>query len=403
MTVLWEPTLDDEATRWVATTRDLNREHFGPLAAEIDRDQRYPWESVEKLVDAGLTGLMIPREYGGEGASLATGVAVMAELTRACASTGAIYAIYALGATPIVDFANDEQKSFYLPEIRAGRAVSFALTERGAGSDPAALKATGVADGDGWRLSGEKIFIGNGGASQHYVAFVVTDPEAGPRGITAFMTGLDDDGTEVTKYADRMGLRGARTSNLILDTHVPADRMVGDRGRGLRIALSTLNSGRIIIAAQGLGLATAAFEQAATEAVRRRTFGRPIMDNQAISFRLADVATKLSAARMLTWEAAHAGPDSPQTRTLACMAKLYATEVAGEAVDLAVQVYGGDGYCKPNPVERLYRDQRILEIYEGTSEIQRLTIGRAIADAASSHLLEPIQPAETAYGHEAFQ
>lgn len=402
MTVLWDPPLDDEAKRWVDVTEQLNREHFAPLAAELDRDQRYPWENVEKLVEAGLTSLMIPREYGGQGASLATGVAVMSELTRACASTGAIYAIYALGAGPIVNFGSAAQKEFYLPEIKAGRAVSFALTERGAGSDPAAIAATGTPEEDGWRLRGEKIFIGNGGASKHYVAFVVTDPEQGRRGISAFLTSLDDEGTDVTKYADRMGLRGARTSNLELDTHVPADRLVGERGRGLRIALSTLNSGRVIIAAQGLGLATAAFEQAATEATRRRTFGRPIIDNQAISFRLADVATKLSAARMLTWEAANAGADSPRTRNLASMAKLYATEVAGEAVSLAVQVFGGDGYCKPNPVERYFRDQRITEIYEGSSEIQRLSLGRAITEAASAGLLEPLEPVATAYGHEAF-
>jgi alkylation response protein AidB-like acyl-CoA dehydrogenase len=402
MSILWEPPLDDEAERWVSVARELNREYFVPLAAELDQDQRYPWENVEKLVDSGLSSLMIPREYGGQGASLATGVAVMAELSRGCASTGAIFAIYALGATPIVDFGTNEQRQFYLREIASGRAVSFALTERGAGSDPSAIVATGTPEGDGWRLNGEKIFIGNGGASHHYVAFVVTDPDAGRRGISAFMTSLDDEGTEVTKYADRMGLRGARTSNLMLDTCVPSDRLVGERGRGLRIALSTLNSGRIIIAAQGLGLATVAFEHAANEANRRQTFGRPIIENQAISFRLVDIATKLSAARMLTWEAAHAGPDSPRTRMLASMAKLYATEVAGEAVNLAVQVFGGDGYCKPNPVERVYRDQRISEIYEGSSEIQRLSLARALVESVNAGVLEPLEPVATAYGHPAF-
>jgi alkylation response protein AidB-like acyl-CoA dehydrogenase len=401
MSVLWEPPLDDEAKHWVGVAHELNREHFVPLAAELDRDQRYPWENVEKLVESGISGLRIPREYGGEGASLATGAAVMEELTRGCTSTGAIFAIYALGTAPLVAFGTEQQRERYLPEIRSGRAVSFALTERGAGSDPASIKATGVEEGDGWRLTGEKIFIGNGGASQHYIAFVVTDPEAGRNGISAFMTSLDDEGTEVTKYADRMGLRGSRTSNLVMDTHVPADRLIGERGRGLRIALSSLNSGRVMIAAQGLGLAAAAFEHAATEATRRRTFGRPIIENQGISFRLADVATRLSAARMMTWEAAHAGPDSPRARSLASMAKLYATEVAGEAVNLAVQVFGGDGYCKPNPVERLYRDQRVSEIYEGTSEILRLSLGRAIAEAASSGLLEPLEPVATAYGHQA--
>jgi alkylation response protein AidB-like acyl-CoA dehydrogenase len=402
MPVLWEPPLDEEAKRWVAIANDLNREHFVPLAAELDRDQRYPWENVEKLVDSGISSLMIPTELGGHGGSLATGAAVMAELSRGCTSTGAIFAIHAMGVTPIVQNGTPAQQEFYLGEIMAGRAVSFALTERGAGSDPSAVGATATPDGDGWWLRGEKIFIGNGGASQHYIAFVRTDPDAGRRGISAIMTSLDDPGTEVTRYADRMGLRGSQTSNLVLDTRVPSDRLVGELGGGLRIAMSTLNSGRVMIAAQGVGIATAAFEHAATEATRRTTFGRPIIDNQAISFRLADVATKLSAARMMTWEAAHAGPDSPRTRSLASMAKLYATEVAGEAVDLAVQVFGGDGYCKPNPVERLYRDQRISTIYEGTSEIQRLTLGRAIAADASTGLLAPLEPVATAYGHEPF-
>lgn len=402
MAVLWEPSFNDETTKWVDVARELNVKHFAGLAAELDRDQRYPWESVEKLIDSGITGLMLPKEFGGEGASLPTGVAVMEELSRACASTAAVYAIYALGSGPIVAHGTDAQKDFYLREIRAGRPVSFALTERGAGSDPAALAATGVQDGDGWRLRGEKIFIGNGGASKHYVAFVVTDPELGPRGITAFMTGLDDPGTAVTKYADRMGLRGTQTSNLELDTQVPADRMIGERGRGLRIALAALNSGRVIIAAQALGIAIAAFEHAATEATRRQTFGRPIFDNQAISFPLADLATRISAARMLTWEAAHADDDTERGRTLASMAKLYATQVSHDAVDVAVQVFGGDGYCKPNPVERLYRDQRILEIYEGSSEVQRLSLARSISGDVARGLLKPLQPMTTAYGHKPF-
>jgi alkylation response protein AidB-like acyl-CoA dehydrogenase len=401
MSVLWELPLDDEAKYWVGVADQLNREYFVPRAAEIDREQRYPWGNVEQLVASGLSGLMIPREYGGAGASLATGVAVMAELTRGCASTGAIFAIHAMGAGALSIAGSHEQRTLYFGEIIAGHAVSFALTERGAGSDPAAITSTGMREGDSWRLRGEKIFIGNGGASEHYVAFVRTDPGAGRRGITAFITSLSDEGTLVDRWADRMGLRGSRTSNLKLDTLVSDDRLLGQLGDGLRIAMSTLNSGRIMIAAQAIGLATAAFEHASTEAVHRSTFGRPIIENQGISFRLADVATKLSAARTLTWQAAHADIDSKSTRSLASMSKLFASEVAHEAVDLAVQVYGGDGYCKPNPVERIYRDQRIAEIYEGSSEIQRLTLGRAIADAVRQHVYEPLERATTAYGHEA--
>jgi alkylation response protein AidB-like acyl-CoA dehydrogenase len=401
MSFLWELPLDNEAEHWVDIVDDLNRNHFVPLAAEIDRDQRYPWENVEHLVSSGLSGLMSPAEYGGAGARLTTGVAVMAELSRGCASTGAIFAIHAMGASALGLAGTPEQKEKYFADILRGKAMSFALTERGAGSNPAGIAATAVRDGAGWHLSGEKIYIGNGGASQHYVAFVRTDPDAGPAGISAFITSLTDEGTEVERYADRMGLRGSRTSNLRLDTWVPDDRRLGDLGRGLKIAFSTLNAGRVMIAAQALGFATAAFEHASTEAVHRHSFGSPIIDNQGISFRLADVATRLSAARTLTWQAAQATVDSPGTRSLASMAKLFATEVAHDAVDLAVQVFGGDGYCKPNPVERLYRDQRVTEIYEGSSEIQRLTLGRAIGQAARAMQFEPLERPTTAYGHAA--
>ena len=402
MAVLWKPELDAEAARWREIAQSLGEAHFAPLAAEIDRDQRYPWENVEKLVESGISGLMIDPAYGGQGAALTTGVTVMEELTRCCASTGAIFAIHAMGAGSLAAAGSEAQREHYLAEVVAGRAISFALTERGAGSDPSAIESRGTRMADGWHLQGEKIFIGNGGASQHYIAFVRTDPDAGRRGISAIMTSLSDDGTEVTAYADRMGLRGSRTSNLKFDTVVPSERVLGEPGEGLKIAMATLNTGRVMIAAQGIGFALAAFEHAANEASVRTTFDTPIIDNQGISFRLADLATEISAARMLVWEAAQAGPDSPRTRALASMAKLMATEVAGRAVDAAVQIFGGDGYCKPNPVERLYRDQRISTIYEGTSEIQRMTLGRAIGEAARAGAYRPYEAVATAYGHPSF-
>lgn len=402
MSVLWEPSLDEEATKWVDVARRMNVLQFVPRAAEVDQAQEYPWDNLDLLIESGLVGLAIPKEYGGHGASLTTLVAVMAELTRGCASTGAIWGVTSLGSGSILAAGTPEQKAFYTSEILAGRNISFALTERGAGSDAANIQATGTRVEGGWHLQGEKIFIGNGGASRHYVAFVRTDPAAGPRGISAFMTSLDDEGTTVDTYADRMGLRGTQTSNVRLDTVVPEDRLVGELGKGLSIAMKTLNTGRVMIAAQALGLATAAFEQAATESVRRKTFGSPLIDYQGISFKLADVATKLSAARALTWQAAMHEEDSPLTRSLASMAKLYSSEVAHEAADVAVQVFGGDGYCKPNPVERIYRDQRITEIYEGTSEILRNSIGRLIGKSAEAGELEPLEPVRTAYGHPPF-
>jgi alkylation response protein AidB-like acyl-CoA dehydrogenase len=381
--VIWEPTLDAEGERWRALARSVAAEHFAPLAEELDREQRYPWESVKVLVDTGLAGLFVDREYGGQGASFETVCAVIEEVSQACPSTGAILTAYALGGTPVLLAGTPEQKRRYLGGLASGTAVSFALTEVGAGSDAARIRTTAVREGDGWRLHGEKIFIGNGGASQHYVVFALTDPEAGTRGISAFMVDKDADGVAIDRYEDKMGLRGTQTSNLKLDTLVGEDALLGELNRGMKLAMLTLNAGRITVAAQAIGVGLAGYHTGAREAVRRETFGRPIIDNQGISFRLADVATRITAARMITHQAAHTYQAGGDAAILGAMAKLDASEAAHAAVDAAVQIYGGEGFCKPCPAERLYRDQRILEIYEGTSEIQRLVIGRAVkAEAA---------------------
>jgi alkylation response protein AidB-like acyl-CoA dehydrogenase len=384
MGVVWEPELDGAEQKWLAVAKDLSERAFRPLAEELDREQRYPQENVDRLVESGLAGLFIPEQFGGAGASFHTTCAVIEEVSRACASTGAILTAYALGGTPVLLAGTDEQKKRYLGGMAQGNAVSFALTERGAGSDANAIKATAERDGDGYRIRGEKIYIGNGGASTSYVVFARTDPDAGPRGISAFFVDRDAEGVVIDHYEDKMGIRGTKTSNLKLDTHVRAEDMLGEPGRGLRLALNTLNVGRVSVAAQSTGVALAGYEEASQEAARRSTFGRPIIDNQGIAFPLADVATELSAARLLTFTAAATYDRGGDVANLGAMAKLYASEVAHKAVDIAVQVYGGDGYCKPNIAERLYRDQRILEIYEGTSEIQRLVLGRAIAKEAAA-------------------
>ncbi|WP_255953476.1 acyl-CoA dehydrogenase family protein [Streptomyces odontomachi] len=378
MSVIWEPPLDEEGRKWRDLARELATEHFAPLAEELDRAQRYPWENVEILVDSGLAGIFVGKEYGGQGAGFDVVCAVIEEVSRACPSTGAILTAYALGGTPIVLAGTAQQRERYLGGLARGTAVSFALTEEGAGSDAARIRTTAVPQGDGWRIRGEKIYIGNGGASQHYVVFALTDPAAGTRGITAFMVDKDADGVVVDRYEDKMGIRGTKTSNLKLDTVVGADAVLGELGRGMRLAMRTLNAGRITVAAQSIGVGLAGYEVAAREAARRETFGTPIIDNQGISFPLADVATRVTAARMITHRAAVTYQEGGDVSILGAMAKLDASEAAHRAVDTAVQVYGGAGYCKPCPAERLYRDQRILEIYEGTSEIQRLVIGRAI-------------------------
>lgn len=384
MAVIWEPELTGEARHWRDLARSLAAEHFGPLAAELDRDQRYPWESVQILVDSGLAGLFVSAEYGGRGARFDTVCAVIEELSRACPSTGAIVTAYALGGTPLVLAGTAGQREKYLGGLAAGQAISFALTEAGAGSDAAGIRTTAERTQAGWRLRGEKLYIGNGGASQYYVVFALTEPGAGTRGISAFMVDKDAEGVQIDRYEDKMGLRGTLTSNLKLDTVVAEDALVGELNRGMGLAMRTLNAGRITVAAQSVGVALAAYDVASREAARRHTFGTAIIDNQGISFPLADVATRITTARMLTAHAARGYTDGADVAILGAMAKLDASETAHQAANLAVQVFGGEGYCKPCPAERIYRDQRILEIYEGTSEIQRLVIGRAIKAEAKA-------------------
>jgi len=385
MTIVWEPALEGAAAQWRDRARAIAAEHVAPLAEELDREQRYPTEHIEMFVEAGLTGMLVPEEFGGAGLSLEAICAITEEISAACSSTGAILAAHALGAVPVLLAGTPEQKRDLLGDLLRGSSISFALTEVGAGSDAAAIRMTAVETADGFRLDGEKIYVGNGGASKHYVVFAKTDPEAGPRGITAFLVDTEMAGVTIDRYEDKMGIRGTKTSNLRLEgVTVSREAILGERGRGLKLALQTLDLGRLTVSAQGTGIARAAFALASAEAARRSTFGKPLIENQGISFRLADVATELSAARMMTFEAARTHDRGESVSILGAMAKLYSSEVAHRAVDLAVQVYGGDGYCKPCPAERLYRDQRILEIYEGASEIQRLVIGRAIAAEASA-------------------
>lgn len=380
MTVLWEPTLDPEAAHWRDLARTLAAERFAPLAEELDREQRYPDEHIATFVETGLSGMLVPAEYGGAGLSMTAICSVVEEVSAACASTGAILAAHTLGAVPVRLAGTDEQKRAVLGTLSSGDAISFALTEEGAGSDAAAIRTVAEPDGSGYRITGEKIYIGNGGISNRYVVFAKTDPPAGARGITAFVVPADAPGAVVDRIEDKMGIRGTRTSNLRLDGVLvqPGD-VLGQVNRGLKLALRTLDVGRVTVAAQGLGIAAAAFRLAAAEASRRVTFGKPVIENQGIGFRLADLAVELSAARMLTYEAAAAYDSGRPVSLPGAMAKLYTSEVAHRAVDLAVQVFGGDGYCKPCPAERLYRDQRVLEIYEGSSEIQRLVLARAVA------------------------
>jgi alkylation response protein AidB-like acyl-CoA dehydrogenase len=392
MTVIWQPVLSKEAKRWRAVADRLTQEHFAPLAEELDREQRYPWENVRRLVEHNLAGLFIPKEYGGQGADLSATVAVVETIGTGCASTAAILCTYQLGAFPILLAGREDQKQRYLGEMAKGVATSFALSERDTGSDAAAIEATATREGDGWRLRGEKYWIGNGGASRYYVVFAKTDPSAGGRGISAFMVDKEQPGAVVDELSDKMGIRGTQTSNLKLDIAVPDSARVGELNRALRLAFQTLNVGRVMVAAQSLGIALAAYREASRRAVERRAFGQPIIENQGIGFKLADMAVEISAARMMLYEAAKAYDEGRDIANLGAMAKLYASEVAHRTTDGAVQVWGGLGYCKPTVAERLYRDQRILEIYEGTSEIQRLVLARAVRKEAEDAVAASANP-----------
>jgi alkylation response protein AidB-like acyl-CoA dehydrogenase len=382
MSVIWQPMVDDDAERWRDIAVRATQEHFAPLAEQVDREQRYPGENVRRLVELKLAGMFIPKTYGGQGARLTATVGVVEAIGSGCSSTAAILCVYQLGAFPVLLGGTEDQKKLYFGELAKGVATSFALSERGAGSDAAAIEATATREGSGWRIRGEKYWIGNGGASRYYVVFAKTDPAAGGRGISAFMVDKEAPGVIIDEYCDKMGIRGTQTSNLKLDTLVPDTARVGELDRALRLALATLDIGRVTVAAQSVGLALAAYREATQRALARQTFGRPIIENQGIAFKLADMATEISAARMMLYEAAKAYDQGSHVTTLGAMAKLYASEVAHRAADTAVQIWGGLGYCKPSTVERLYRDQRILEIYEGASEIQRLVLARAVRKEA---------------------
>jgi alkylation response protein AidB-like acyl-CoA dehydrogenase len=378
---LWQPLLDQESERWAATAARVTRESFAPLAAEIDRDQRYPRESVAVLTETGLTGLLIPKEFGGQGGSLTAASAVAEAIARGCPSTCAVWMSYAVGVAPLLIAGTQEQKERFLPLVAGGDGISFALTERNSGSDPSKLRAVARPERGGWRLTGEKWMIGNGGESRFYTIFAKI---AGSDRLTAFVADAHDCGLTVDDRMDKMGLRGATTTNLKIDAWVPDEARLGERDRGLAIALASLSTGRVMAAAQACGIAGAVFEAAARYALEREAFGTPIIDFQAISFRLADVGTELSAARMMTYEAAAAHDRGTPSRERSSMAKLYASEMAHRAVHTAVQVFGASAYAKPHPVERMYRDQRILEIYEGSSEIQRVSLVRGLRKTYSA-------------------
>ena len=347
-----------------------------PRAAEWDREARFPAEVFEKLSAAGFMGLCVPEEYGGGGADFLSYALLIEEISRADAGVGVTLAVHtSAGTLPILTYGTEDQRSRFVPDLARGEKIGcFALTEPTTGSDTAAIEAGAERVDGGYRLSGHKQWVTNGRAAGAMVVFA-----RAPEGVTAFVVGMDEAGISFGKHAEKMGVLSATTDDVLLDNvFVPEEGRLGEEGKGLRVALGTLDAGRIGIAAQALGIAEAAFRYAVSYASERTTFGKPIAQHQAISFKLADMQTKIRAARLLVYEAAWIRDRGMPHDEAGARAKLYTAQVANEVTYDAVQVLGGQGYMKDHPVERYYRDARVTEIYEGTSEIQRLVISRSI-------------------------
>jgi butyryl-CoA dehydrogenase len=363
------------------TARDLAAREILPRAAEIDRKHEFPKKIFARLGELGLLGIMVPEKWGGGGGDALSYAVALEEIARACASTAVAMSVQSsLACAPILQEANDAQRARWLPDLAAGRKIGcFALSEPEAGSDAKAQRTRAVKTGDGWVLNGTKNFITNAPVADVMITFATTDPAKGSRGITAFLIPMDTPGLKVGPPDDKLGIRGALSAQVFLaDCAVGDDARLGPEGEGFKIAMRALDGGRIGVAAQALGIARAAFEDATRYALERKTFGQPIAEHQAIQFKLADMRTEIDAARLLLWRAAVTKDRGGRYGRDASMAKLFGSEVANRVAKEALLIFGGYGYLTDFPAERHYRDAKITEIYEGTSEIQRLVIGSSL-------------------------
>jgi alkylation response protein AidB-like acyl-CoA dehydrogenase len=363
-----------------ALTREFGAEQITPHAAQWDREHRFPRELFTKLAELGLMGVCVPEEYGGAGADFLSYILVLEELSRADAGVGVTVAVHTSASTlPIVTFGTDEQKSRFVPPLARGELIgAFALTEAEAGSDAGALRSTAEATDDGWTITAAKQWITNGRYAGTFLLFARTDPDTtSARGVSAFL--LDAEHVRVTRDEEKLGLNSSATNDIVVDgVHVGRDRLLHEENHGFRVAMQTLDGGRIGIAAQALGIAQAAYDVARNYAKERRTFGKRIGEHQAIAEKLANMSTEIDAARLLVYRAAWLKQQGRPHTEEGAKAKLFASEMARRQTAEAIQILGGYGYTKEFPVERYYRDAKITEIYEGTSEIQRLVIARSI-------------------------
>ncbi len=369
---------EDEQTL-IALIREIGLERIAPRAAEIDHSGQFPWDMKELLAQQDILAMPFPAEYGGLDSSELLIVMAIEELARHCATTSLILAVQQLGAMPILLAGNEEQKRKYFPRLASGEwTAAFGLTEAGSGSDSAAMRTKAVRKGDKYILNGAKRFITNGGLAQVNTVFALTEPGMGTRGISAFIVEKDFPGFAVGRIEEKMGIKGSQTAELIFtDCEVPAENLIGREGEGFKVAMMTLDRTRIGIGAQAVGIAQSALDLAVSYAKQRIQFGKPIADNQGIQFMLADMATKVEASRLLVYNAAEM-VDRGDTNfgKYSAMAKMFASDKAMEVTNDAIQVLGGYGYMKEYPAERMMRDAKITQIYEGTNQIQRMVIAR---------------------------
>lgn len=379
MTVDFKLTEEQELIR--SNMREFADTYVEPIAVEIDEASRHPKEVFDRLAEMGWMGMIYPEQYGGAGTDYLTFAIVIEELSRSCAATGFTLSCHtALASGPIFNFGNEEQKQKYLAPLCKGEKIgAFALTEPGAGTDVGAATTEAVLDGDEYVINGTKTFISNGPLADTFVVFASTDKSKGTKGISAFIIPKETPGIRAGEHFMKMGIRASQTSEIILkDCRVPKANLLGQEGSGFRIAMQTLDNGRIGVAAQAVGIAQAALDESIKYSKQRIQFGKPISANQAIQWMIADMATDISAARFLTYHAAYLKDQGVPYSKEAAMAKVFSAEMASRHASKAVQIHGGYGYIKGQKVERLMRDAKITEIYEGTSEAQRMVIASSM-------------------------
>jgi alkylation response protein AidB-like acyl-CoA dehydrogenase len=384
--------LSDEQREIRDLVRELARDRIAPRAAEIDKSAEFPWDIVELYREHELFGIMFDEEHGGLGASALMTLVAIEEISKVDATSGLILAVQELGSLGLKLAGNAEQKERFLPKLASGEwLAAYALTEPGSGSDSAAMRTTAVRDGDGYVLNGGKRFITNAGVAHVYTVFAKTDPSLGHPGISAFVVEADSPGFEVGRIEPKMGIKGSTTGEIFFnDCRIPATNLLGEEGEGFKIAMRILDRSRPGIGAQGLGLAQGATDYAVDYARSRETMGKPIAEHQLIAGMLADMETKCEAGRGLLYKCGQLideGADGSELTKISAMAKLYCTDVAMEVTTDAVQILGGYGYIAEYPVERMMRDAKITQIYEGTNQIQRLVIAREMLKETRAFLL----------------